>query len=316
MRDRSIWVLVCAGALAGAASACGGHGTTSGSSSSTTDTGTGASGTGTGAGGAGASLPVGTGGTGLTTTTTTTTTTTETADPDGPVIAAFTTSEDTVTPLGGVTFFASVTDPQGPSDIASAVLLDDMGNLYGPMTSSGASTFSIVLSWYQIHDVSPIQFEPPAGSRTFRAVFTDQAGHAASATKIVFFSCDGTTFCNPGACASCDGACQRVDSDAACGSCANVCAFDEACTVDLACVHGTWTSLIDTTAPGAPQYCAKACEGMGKACAPTCFDPQWGDGLAGVGYEASQSLIPAPMFANQCYLMIGDYMNKMKCCCG
>src|SRR5690606_3063546 len=80
---------------------------------------------------------------------------------DAPVILSLSSNVTQMTEGESVTFTAILTDPDGVSDIVGGSLLDAQGAVdFGPFVAAGQpGTYSITLSWAQIHQAISIHFE-------------------------------------------------------------------------------------------------------------------------------------------------------------
>jgi hypothetical protein len=130
-------------------------------------------------------------------------------DPDAPAIAAFTSSVSTLYESGMVTFSATVTDPQGPSDIVGGTLTDGGTVSYGMFAQASPGTYSLAIDWATFQDVQPINGDVDGESREVTAKFVDLAGHAGTATLTVTLACRSSGAKE----APCDGVCTPVETD-------------------------------------------------------------------------------------------------------
>ena len=105
--------------------------------------------------------------------------------------------------------------------MGATLLSDDGSTVYGVLEQISGGTFSIALSWLQIHQVAPIEF---AGSeeRALRVEVIDTAANVASEMLSL------TLWCEDGG--ACDGECLPLDTNDACGMCGVVCDENAECT--------------------------------------------------------------------------------------
>ncbi|MDC0673725.1 hypothetical protein [Nannocystis radixulma] len=184
--------------------------------------------------------------------------TSTTSDPSGPVFLSFKTNVSQLTEGESVTFTAIMTDPDGADDIVGGSLSNDDESLdFGPLTAAGQEgTYSLTLSWAQIHQALPIQFEDGSMALVFRAVFFDQAGHKASDTIELTLSCPGGS--------ACAGVCTDLAVDGLnCGTCGRTCRGGEDFCENGACLQSysscvAYDQGLDT--------CAAICQAEGETC--------------------------------------------------
>ena len=135
-----------------------------------------------------------------------------------PQIISLLSNVSTITEGESVTFTAIVTDADGISDVIGGTLTSEDGTAaYGAFaTGDQEGSYELVLSWAQMHQVTPIEFDAPT-MRNLVASFFDQAGHSVTKALAVTLTC--------GDIQACDGACvdksTNVDN---CGACGHWCA--------------------------------------------------------------------------------------------
>ena len=175
---------------------------------------------------------------------------------NAPVFLTLSANVTQITEGESVTFTAILTDPDGVDDIVGGSLLDANGAVdFGPFVAAGQEgTYSITLSWAQIHQAAPIHFENMAESRTFSARFFDQAANSTTKTIGLSLQCPGGS--------ACDGTCTDLASDVMnCGSCEHTCS--------QTCVAGscgpTWSDCVW----GGDGFttCDQICQSIGETCA-------------------------------------------------
>jgi hypothetical protein len=174
-------------------------------------------------------------------------------DPDGPEILDFSRAPERITEDGQVVLTVTITDPQGFDDIGGGRVLDEAGDSYGVFTGSGG-TYSATLTWQQINNVSPINFEQ-AQQRVFIAEFFDSDNNRTKQPFSLELHCDGQSACD-GTCAEtrCTDACDtfncepgtcvasyRLNTEDHCGACGNVCTEGNTC-IDGDCACGRETT--------------------------------------------------------------------------
>lgn len=206
---------------------------------------------------------------------------------NAPVFLTLSANVTQITEGESVTFTAILTDPDGVDDIVGGSLLDANGAIdFGPFVAAGQEgTYSIILSWAQIHQAVPIHFENMAESRTFSARFFDQAANSATKSLGLSLQCAGGS--------ACDGACTDLASDGAnCGTCGHIC-------TSMGCDAGSCTpawSGCFTPADGFVN-CAQMCQSVGQACVASQCDglsrllfgtlSECMEGIGAVGADAS-----------------------------
>ncbi|MCY1053576.1 hypothetical protein [Nannocystis sp. SCPEA4] len=206
--------------------------------------------------------------------TTESTPTTGTAPVEGaPEFLSFGTNVATLTQDESVTFNAILTDPDGVADIVGGTLRSADESLeFGVFVAAGQpGAYSISLSWAQIHQTEPIEFDGGESPRGFRAVFFDQGGNKATDELTLDLVCAGG--------AACDGTCTDLAADGLnCGTCGSACdAGEDACEAGD-CLP-SWSQCINYT--DGLNTCSAACESFGEAC----VDNGCGDGVTAVFYD-------------------------------
>lgn len=176
----------------------------------------------------------------------------------GPIFLSFGTNVGALTEGESVIFTAILTDPDGINDIVGGTLKSvDEALQFGPFVAAGQpGTYSVTLSWAQIHQVDPIEFTAGSIGRGFRAVFFDQKGHKATDDVEVQLSCAGG--------AACAGSCMDLASDGLnCGTCGRVCDGGEDACESGACqpTFGSCFGYNDGV-----ETCAEACLAAGEMC--------------------------------------------------
>lgn len=176
----------------------------------------------------------------------------------GPIFLSFGTNVGTLTQGEMVTFTATLTDPDGVEDIIGGSLQSPDESLqFGPFVAAGQlGTYSITLSWAQIHQAEAIEFEMGGIQREFRAVFFDQAGHKATEDVVLELVCIGG--------AACAGTCTDLAVDALnCGACGRTCDDGEDACESGACLptFGSCVAYDDGI-----ETCAEACLAAGEMC--------------------------------------------------
>ena len=262
----------------------------------------------------------GTGGAGGTTSTGGTGGTTTSAPSGPPQIIVLGSNVTSITEGESVTFTAVVTDPNGIDDVIGGTLRDPGGAIYGAFaTSSQEGAYQIVLSWSQIHQVLPIQFDEGASpERELVAEFFDQAAHTASKSISLTLSCEGhgacagackdmsadvknckscgTTCATGGVCGAtgcgcpsngtvCNGVCKDLQTDEAnCGTCGDPCAAGTLC---MSGKCGALSACYPGQSGGGLTSCAQLCAQSGKVCQAACKGTASTLPVGGVEYNAS-----------------------------
>jgi hypothetical protein len=195
---------------------------------------------------------------------------TGTMEAGGPEIVDLGTNVNTLTEGESIVFTATVIDPDGPDDLQGGSLKSsDDAITYGAFNDNGNGTFSISLSWAEMHQAEAIAFDG-SGLRTFKAVFFDNMGHSASEQTDITLTCEG-------GCAV-DGTCPDTQNDSNhCGACGNICTVfhDDGGCVDGACTP-TWSGCYpdDVLIP-----CTTICENEGSEgcalCGPQSLSVIW-----------------------------------------
>lgn len=182
-------------------------------------------------------------------------------DPGGPTIISLGTSAPSISEGESVTFTATVTHPDGPEAIAGGSLTTPDGSAtYGPFVLAGGSTYSIEITWDQIHRIEPIEFTSDQ-IRSFRTEFFDTTARRG------MYSVDLTLSC--GDFAACDGVCvDLINNDENCGECRLECVRRGAASEFGGCETGeclpTWS---DCYVYSAFENCEDVCSEEGKVCA-------------------------------------------------
>lgn len=182
----------------------------------------------------------------------------------GPMFLSFSANVATLTQDESVTFTAILTDPDGVGDIVGGSLRSTDESLeFGPFVAAGQpGTYSISLSWAQIHQTDPIEFDA-ASPRAFRAVFFDQGSHKATEDASVELVCAGGAACggvctdlavdglNCGTCGlTCDGGEDACDSGACAPSLSRCVNFDEGLATCSAVCQSAGETCVDQGCPG------------------------------------------------------------------
>jgi hypothetical protein len=143
------------------------------------------------------------------------------SDPS-PKILAFSTSVTSLEPRKSITFTAVVTDPDGIDNVIGGTLGAPGGSpSYGAfMTAAAEGSYSLMLSWEQVQQATPLPDDSTEGMLTFEAKFFDAEGNSAIQTVDVQFFCD----VDGGANVCCGGESTDITSDDNhCGACNNAC---------------------------------------------------------------------------------------------
>ncbi|MCY1057549.1 hypothetical protein [Nannocystis sp. SCPEA4] len=175
----------------------------------------------------------------------------------GPVFLSLSTNVGMLTQDESVIITAILTDPDGVDDIVGGSLLNGDGSVdFGPFVAAGQEgTYSITLTWAQIHQAEPIHFENAPYDRTFSARFFDQAAHAATKTIPVTLQCTGGS--------ACDGTCTDLNADGVnCGTCGHTC-------TSMGCEAGAckpaWSECFMDE--DGFSTCTEICQSLGETCA-------------------------------------------------
>jgi len=217
-----------------------------------------------------------------------------------PVILTFGTNVTSLTQGQQVTFSAVVTDPDGIDDVIGGTLLDGGSATYGAFGSSAQEgAYQMILSWDQIHQVSPINFAQGAtATRTFKAQFFDQAAHTAEQTVNLTLTCNGN--------AACSGKCVNLMTDKQnCGTCGHVCTGGS-------CSQGKCPSLSACLPKSNLTTCQNYCASQGMTCAGTCTNP-YGSTLVG-GITFGNTTCTQYSGTATCSVSIGTAQSS-RCCC-
>jgi len=170
---------------------------------------------------------------------------------------SFNTNVSKITEGESLTFTALLTDPDGVDDIVGGSLVSENEMIdYGPFIAAGqAGTYSLSLSWMQIQQAAPINFENSDLPLIFRARFFDQGGQKAVKEAAIGLFCEGGSACN--------GSCTDLAVDGVnCGTCGHAC-------VSMACEKGgcapTWSACF--AAADGFSTCTEICQSSGNSCA-------------------------------------------------
>lgn len=215
--------------------------------------------------------------------------TTSTTSVEGaPVFLSFSANVATLTQDESVTFTATLTDPDGVADIVGGSLYNaDESLQFGPFVAAGQpGTYSITLTWGQIHQTETIEFDNGSRPRGFRAVFFDQAGHKATDDAELTLVCAGGT--------ACDGICTDLGLDALnCGQCGNACDAGACESGMCAPTYSPCTEEEDGAAT-----CAEVCQLVGEMCVA--------QGCGGATVKHFDT-------ANDCELSLGAAYGQVAC---
>lgn len=187
----------------------------------------------------------------------------ESVDPNAPTIASFTTSAEPLLENGSVTFTAVVTDPQGPTDIASGTLRSLSVASYGTFVATSAGTYSLAVDWAAIQRVQSIDGDASGEQRDFIAEFVDLAGHKTTESLTLTLACKPSSVAQ----APCGGVCRVVENDANnCGGCNRVC--PGATSNPLSPVSFCRAALCQEVRLTFPERisCEQACRSRGGTC--------------------------------------------------
>ena len=223
----------------------------------------------------------------------------------GPVFLDFSASGEKITEGGSVIITAILTDPDGVDDIVGGSLKNEDGSVdFGPFMAAGQpGTYSITLTWAQLHEDKPIEFENTESERVVFARFFDQMGHEATKSLVLGLQCPGGS--------ACDGACTDLALDGAnCGTCGHTCAA-------MACEQGgcapTWSPCVG--AGDGLSTCAEVCQSLGEGCA----ENQCGFGENTVQfYDSALDCMndqPSGNVKDSCDFVQGWANPVIRCCC-
>lgn len=175
-------------------------------------------------------------------------------DNQPPVIVDLNTTVTELTDGETVTFGAIVTDPDGVEDILGGQLTDpDENVVYGNFASGGGGSYSLELSWSELHDTLAIDTE--GRTRAFKARFVDSVDQTDDELVDLTLSCDDLTLC--------DGICTDLESDNQnCGSCGKLCPDAGLCTA-IGCPPILSECFY---VPGSFETCDEACADIGETC--------------------------------------------------
>ena len=150
--------------------------------------------------------------------------TVDAGSPHAPVILSLDVNSPFVTLGGTVVVSALVTDPDGLSDLVGGRLLDDASDQFvGAFTLTGGGSYTLNLTWPAAP--SPVLNTAAGGlPMTYRAEFTDNEGHVASATVKLQVRCADA------AQAICKNLCVDLQTSGTnCGSCGTVISSPRIC---------------------------------------------------------------------------------------
>ncbi|MCY0987871.1 hypothetical protein OV203_12100 [Nannocystis sp. ILAH1] len=171
---------------------------------------------------------------------------------------SFGTNVATLTQDESVTFNAILTDPDGVADIVGGTLRSADESLeFGVFVAAGQpGAYSLSLSWAQIHQTQPIEFDSGESPRGFRAVFFDQGGLKATDDLTLDLVCAGG--------AACDGNCTDLALDGLnCGTCGRTCDAGEDGCESGACVPN-WSRCVNYNE--GLETCMVICQEIGETC--------------------------------------------------
>ena len=221
---------------------------------------------------------------------------------NAPVFLTFSANPTAITEGESVTFTAILTDPDGVSDIVGGSLLSaDGATEFGPFVAAGQQgTYTFTLSWAQVHQAIPIQFENSMDTRMFGARFFDQTANSSTKTVSVNLQCASGS--------ACDGACKDLDSDTSnCGTCAHSCA--------LSCASGkcgpSWSECIG--GDDGFSTCDQVCQSIGETCAESQCEGATQQTFQDLSWcENDDNAMPAK---EACSKVQGWANPAIKCCC-
>jgi hypothetical protein len=196
-----------------------------------------------------------------------------------------------------VTFFAIVTDTHGIDSLAGGTLQDDTGVTYSAFgTGASKGTYTATVNWQQIQQVRSIDFSPPnPGTRLFKAVFYDNGGSSATATRPI------TLNCGPSAeYGACGGFCSDFWSPGTCSAC------------NLQCQNYGWRGgVLQNTS------CNDFCKKSNQICVDQC-SVAYGPGVSGSGARESLDGTTANWanWASYDCNGMGGMGTQINCCCG
>lgn len=228
-------------------------------------------------------------------------------EPGGPEIVSLGTNTSFLTEGESVTFTATVTHPDGPGAIAGGSLTTPDGTMiYGPFDLAGGSTFSIDISWGDIHAIEPIEFTVNQ-SRIFRAEFFDTTGRQSSRTIELTLTCHDL--------AACDGICVDLqNNDNNCGECRNVCLIEGGVQRFGGCQEANCLPTVsDCYGVSLVSNCDEVCSGEGEVCVRNgCFGQTvflYGDDLSCSEYHHIDYRSIA------CDESVSSVALLLRCCC-
>lgn len=170
-----------------------------------------------------------------------------------------------------VVVLAMVTDPDGLDNLAGGKLVSEDGTVfYAPFEQLSNGTFASTVSWWQLHEAKPIEFET-SEVRTVVARFLDNDKNEVSQPLALELTCHGQVACNGQCvdtsqdarfCGSCDLACPATDRCEQ-GSCVSNCepCLETHCSLELGVCAASpaCTALRDCLNACADQPCADVC---------------------------------------------------------
>ena len=227
-----------------------------------------------------------------------------TAADGGPVFLSFSTNVGKITEGESVTFTALLTDPDGVDDIIGGSLLSENEKIdFGPLIAAGQpGTYSISLSWAQIHQSDPINFEDIESPRLFRARFFDQKGNKAVSDAGILLTCAGGS--------ACLGACTDISLDGTnCGACGHSCASS-------GCQEGKCTPNLSVCFEFEDGFntCALICNSLGESCAESQCDGATAEKFGSKSDCLNNS--GGPVLVDESCDMVQAWLNPaIKCCC-
>ncbi len=179
------------------------------------------------------------------------------ADTGGIRILDATVSAPRLTEGEMVGFNAVVTHTGGIDRLLGGTVATIGGTTLGSMTAEAPGTYSLTVSWDDIHAAEAIEFDAPV-TRSFVMKFFDIAGAMAETRVSLELHCAGG--------AACEGSCTDLDSDPDnCGSCRRSC--DLGGTSVTGCTMGSCVLVAGT---GSRVSCATACGRLGHSCSNLC----------------------------------------------
>jgi len=227
--------------------------------------------------------------------------------PGGPTIVDFGANLSRLTEGDTVIFSATVIDPDGPDDIQGGSLKNADGTItFRPFEDIGNGTFGVTLSWAELHQADPIEFDA-AIERAFVADFFDNDGNLHSRSTTLELYCDDDRDTTR----ACDGACVDLfDDPENCGACGFECGLGDACTAGSC--ERMWGECIDRDASDVTT-CAEYCALDGEACTTGCPPGRAVSLWVAPGCESSPNLSDTTLAA--CNLPAPEDFESARCCC-